>query len=311
MRADREAAARSAAVTRRVFASIATLVVCMASIAFAEAPAPEPSADAVLADLPFLTGPEGAPLEIRIDLASEGAHPLPLLVDTGSPESFATPRAASDLGISLRRSKQTPYRRATRLGRDLEVNVDTRRGERGAAADGEWAVLGARFLSAYVVEIDLPRRRVRFLDPKRFAVPERVDAPGEAVLPFRLAGHRPVIEIEIGAAKVPAAITTGAPGTLLLPGGHVQDAGLIADPEASKSIQPMPGAGRLEAMTAPRIRIGPFEQTDVPILVAEFGAQGAGARSEALLGVELLQDYVIRLDYSRKRLWIARREQIP
>lgn len=290
---------------RRAFFAVAGIA-CAAGVALADPVASEPGADAVLADLPFLSPADG-PLEVRIDLAVEGARPLPLLVDTGSPESFATPRAASDLGISLRRSKQTPYRRATRVGRDLELHVDTRRGETGAAADGEWAVLGARFLGHYVVEIDLPGRRLRFLDPKRFTVPERVDAPSEAVLPFRLAGHRPVIEIEIGGAKVPAAITTGAPGTLLLPGGYAPDAGLVPDPEATKRLQPLPGAGKLEAVTAPRVRIGPFEQADVPILVAERGAQGAGARSEALLGVELLQDYVIRLDYARKRLWIAER----
>lgn len=295
--------------SRCAVAGIVAALVCAAGVAFAGSSASEPAPDAVLADLPFLEASDGAPLEVRIDLAAEGARALPLLVDTGSPESFATPRAASDLGISLRRSKQTPYRRATRLGRDLEIHVDTRRGETGAAADGEWAVLGARFLSAYVLEIDLPRRHVRFLDPKRFEVPERVDAAGEAVVPFRLAGHRAVIEIEVGGVKVPAAITTGAPGTLLLPGGYAPDAGLIPDPEASQSLQPLPGAGKLEAMTAPRVRIGPFEQEDVPILVAARGAQGAGARSEALLGVELLQDYVIRLDYARKRLWIAQREK--
>lgn len=292
---------------RRTLAAIALALLCAAQVAVADPPASEPAADAVLADLPFLAAAEAAPLEVRIDLAVEGARPLPLLVDTGSPESFATPRAASDLGISLRRSKQTPYRRATRVGRDLELHVDTRRGETGAAADGEWAVLGARFLGAYVVEIDLPGRRVRFLDPKRFTVPEQVDAANEAVLPFRLDGHRPVIEIEIGGAKVPAAITTGAPGTLLLPGGHTAEAGLVPDPDAPKVLPPMPGAGKLEAVLAPRIRIGPFEQTDVPILVAERGARGAGPRSEALLGVELLQDYVIRIDYPRKRLWIAKR----
>jgi predicted aspartyl protease len=293
---------------RRGLAGIVVAIACAAGLALARPLDSEPGADAVLADLPFLPAAEGAALEVRVDLAPDGARPLPLLVDTGSPESFATPRAATDLGISLRRSKQTPYRRATRLGRDLELNVDTRRGETGAAANGEWAVLGARFVRAYVLEIDLPRRRVRFLDPERFEVPERVAAPREAVLPFRLAGHRPVIEIEIGGVKVPAAITTGAPGTLLLPGGYAEGAGLVPDPEATKSLAPLPGAGELAAVTAPRIRIGPFEQTDVPILVAERGAQGAGARSEALLGIELLQDYVVRLDYARKRFWIAERE---
>lgn len=266
--------------------------------------AAEPPADAVLAELPFVATGDGAPFEVRIDLAPAGSRPLPLVLDTGSPESFATPRAAQQLGISLRRSKQTPYRRATRLGRDVELQVDTRRGETGTSAGGDWAVLGARFLAAYVVEIDTPGRRVRFLDPKRFTVPETAQHANASVLPLRLVGNRPIIEVEIGATRLPAAITTGAPGTLLLPGGWTSGAGLLPDAETTAAIAPLPGAGKLDAMIAPRLRIARFEERDVPILVAEHGAQGAGARSEALLGMELLQRFVLRIDYPRKRIWI-------
>jgi predicted aspartyl protease len=261
--------------------------------------------DAVLADLPFLPAGDGGENEIRIDLAAPGARPLPLLLDTGTPESFATPRAAQDLGISVRRAKQTPYRRATRVGRDVEILVDTRRGDTAAKAGGEWAVLGARFLANFVVEIDFPGRRVRFLDPKRYAVPEQVDAKNEAVLPIRIAGLLPVVEVEVNRVRVPAAIATGAPGTLLLPGGWASGAALRPDPAATATLPPMPGAGRLEAVTADRFQIGPFAESEVPMLVAEFGAHGAGARSEAMLGVDLLKPYVLRIDYPRKRLWIS------
>jgi len=268
--------------------------------------AAEPPADAVLADLPFLpaTTP-GGENEVRIDLAAPGARPLPLLLDTGSSESFATPRAAQALGISVRRNKQSPYRRATRLGRDVEISVDTRRGDTAESAGGEWAVLGARFLSSFVLEIDFPRRRVRFLDPKRFEVPERAEAANQAVLPIRVDGGRPIVEIEVGAARVPAVITTGAPGTLMLPAGWSPGASLQPDPQATAMLAPMPGACRLEAVTAARFQIGPFAESDVPMLVAERGVQGAGARSEALLGVDLLKRFVLRIDYPRKRLWLA------
>jgi predicted aspartyl protease len=273
----------------------------------AAAHASDPPADAVLADLPFLAATAaGGDNEIRIDLGVPGARPLPLLLDTGSPESFATPQAAQDVGISLRRSKQTPYRRATRLGRDVEISVDTRRGDTGSAAGGEWAVLGARFLAPYVVELDFPKRRVRFLDAKRFEVPERTDAKNEAVLPLRLVNHRAIVEIEVGSVRVPAAITTGAPGTLLLPGGWVTDAAkLTPDANATAALPTMAGAGKLEAVVAAQVAIGPFAVAEVPMLVAEHGAHGAGARSEALLGVDLLKDYVLRIDYPRKRLWIT------
>lgn len=284
----------------------ALAVACVALAAAAHAS--EPAAEAVLADLPFLPAQAEGDLEVRIDLAAPGARPLPLLVDTGSPDSFATPRAAQDLGISLRRSKQTPYRRATRLDRDVELSVDTRRGETAGSAGGEWAVLGARFLAAYVLEIDMPGRRVRFLDPERFTVPETSDAPDAAVVPLRLVNNRPIVEIEIGSERVPAVITTSAPGTLLVPGGWTDRAELGPDPEAPAEIPPLPGAGRLTPLRAARIAIGGFVERDVPILVAEHGAQGAGAKSEALLGLELLDPYVLRIDYPRKRLWIRRPE---
>jgi hypothetical protein len=282
------------------------LLVTLASIARAESP----PAAAVLAELPFLDPADGPPA-VRIDLAPAGGRPLPLVLDTGASESFATPRAAQALGISLRRSKQTPYRRATRLGRDVELLVDTRRGDTAAAQGGEWAVVGGRFLARYVVEIDGLARRVRFLDPERFTVPERVEGSDAQVLAFDLVGQRPVFPIEIGRARVPAVLTTSAPGTLLLPGGWAEEAGVVADPAAPDTIAPLPGAGALAAKIAPALRIGAFDLGEVPLLVAEKGAQGAGTKSEAILGLDLVRDWVLRIDYPRRRLWIARAPSPP
>lgn len=288
----------------------ALLVVLAIQAGAAPAIADAPPAEAVLAELRFLDADVDAPT-IRIDLAPVGSRPLPLVLDTGSPESFATPQAAQELGISLRRSKQTPYRRSTRLGRDVELWVDTRRSDTARSASGEWAVLGGRYLSSYVVEIDGPGRRVRFLDPARWTVPEKSTDPEAQTLPLRLVSNRPIVEIEVGAARVSAILTTSAPGTLLLPGGYAEEASLVPDPEATKTLVPMPGAGALRAATAPSVRIGRFETKDVPLLVAERGVQGAGPRSEAILGLELLRPYVLRIDYPRRRLSISRPSPPP
>ena len=282
------------------------LVFAFALVFAAAAHAADPvPADAVLAELPFLDAPD-AGAGIRIDLGKPGEKSLALQLDTGSAESFATPVAARELGISVRRSKQTPYRRATRLGRDVDIQVDTTSSENGAARGGEWAILGGRFLSGFVVEIDGPGRKVRFLDPERFAVPEKVDGADEQVGPFKLAPNRPLLDVEVGDARLAAVLSTGALGTLLLPGGFAPDAKLVPDPEATKTLESMPGAGKLEAATAPSVRIGRFEENDVPILVAEKGAQGAGPRSEAILGLDLLGEYVLRIDYPRRRIWMMR-----
>lgn len=273
----------------------------LALVAAGAAPAEEPPADALLADLPFL---DAGPNQILIDLASEGRRPLPLFLDTGALHSFATAGGARDLGITLRRSKQTPYRRETRLGRDLELNVDTRRSDTGQARGGDYALVGASFLARYVVEIDFPRRRVRFFDPERFAVPE--SDPGAVVLPMRSGTPQPIVEIEVGAVRVPAILATGAPGTLILPGGWAEDPGarVAIDAEETAKLELPPGTGPMQAARAALVRLGGFEESDVPMLVAPQGVWSQGPRSEALLGVDFLKRFVLRIDSPRRRLWI-------
>jgi len=280
--------------------ALAPLALALAAAAAAD----EPPADAVLAELPFLEAAQ--PNQVIVDLAPVGAvKPLALLVDTSSPVSFATAGAARALGIPVSRSRQTPYRRATRLGRDLELQVDTRWSDTGGHAGGEQALVGAAFLSHYVLELDFPRARLRFIDPDRYQVPER--EAGSATLPLRMVASRPLVDLEIGGAHVPAVIATGAPGTLIVPGGWVAEAGLRADAEATAQLQLPPGSPKLEAATAERVRLGPFEETQVPLLVAPNGLADQGVRGEALLGVDFLKRFVLRIDYARKRLWVADR----
>jgi len=261
----------------------------------------EPPPEAVLADLPFL---EAAPNQIKVDLAPEGSRALPLLLDTGALQSFATAGGARDIGIMLRRNKQGAYRRETRLGRALDLHVDTRRGDTGQARGGDYALAGAPFLARYVLEIDFPRQRVRFLDPGRYQVPE--SDPGAVVLPLRPGTPQPIVEIEVGSVRLPAVLATGAPGTLILPGGWAAEpaAGVAIDAEQTAKLELPPGTAPMQAARAARIRFAGFEERDVPLLVAPQGAWGQGPRSEALLGVDFLKRFVLRIDYPRRRLWI-------
>lgn len=261
--------------------------------------ADEPPAAAVLADLPFLAA---QPNQVKIDLGTRGGQALPLLLDTGALQSFATAGGARAIGITPRRNKVPPYRRETVLGRDLQIFVDTRRSDTAAGVGGDYALVGAPFLANYVLEVDFPARRVRFLDPERYSVPDA--EPGAAVLPLRRGTLRPVIELEIGDARVPAVIATGAPGTLIVPGGWAEQASVRPDPEATAALELPPGSGAMEAGTAGRVRIGPFEERDVPLLVAPRGLFEAGARSEAVLGVDFLKRFALRIDYPRGRIWL-------
>lgn len=263
--------------------------------------AEEPGPEAVLAELPFL---DALPNQIKIDLGTPGSRGLPLLLDTGAVQSFATAGAARELGISLRRNKQTPYRRETRLGPALDLVVDTRRGETASARGGDYALVGAPFLARFVVEIDFPRRRVRFLDPEIYQVPEA--DPAAFVLPLRPGSALPIVEITVGETRVPAVISTGVPGTLILPGGWAKlDPSAVAiDAEATARLELPPGGETMQAAVAKRVRVGGFEERDLPLLVAPQGLWDQGPRSAASLGVDFLKRFVLRIDVRHGRLWI-------
>ncbi len=267
----------------------------------APARADEPGPDAVRAELPFL---DALPNQIKIDLGAPGGRGLPLLLDTGSLQSFATAGAARDLGVSLRRNKQTPYLRETRLGVALDLYVDTRRSDTGTARGGDYALIGAPFLARFVVEIDFPRRRVRFLDPDVYEVP--VSDARASVVPLRPNSTLPIVELMVGGTRVPTVIATGVPGTLILPGGWAapEHSAVTIDVEATAQLDLPPGGESMQAAVAKQIRLGDFEESDVPMLVAPQGLWDQGKKSDAYLGVDFLKRFVLRLDWTRGRLWI-------
>lgn len=288
---------------RRAAARAACLGIA-ALLASASAPATradEPTPDAVRAELPFL---DALPNQIKIDLGTPGGRRLPLLLDTGALHSFATAGAARELGISIRRTKQGPYRRDTRLGVSLELHVDTRRSDTGTARGGDYALVGAPFLDHFVVEIDFPRRRIRFLDPERYQVPAS-DAKA-SVLALRPGSTLPIVELVVGRTRVPAVIATGVPGTLILPGGWAEPeaAAVTIDVGQTERLELPPGGESMQAAVATRIALGKFEERDVPLLVAPQGLWDQGARSDAYLGVDFLKRFVLRLDVARGRVWI-------
>jgi len=195
--------------------------------------ASEPPPEAVLAELPFEAGESN---RVIIDLAPEGsAKPFPLFLDTGADWSVLTPRMARDLGVKVRRLKNDPYRRETRLGRDLQFWIDDRSSDTASKTGWEYGLLGGQFLAEYVLEIDFPARRVRFLDRRRYEVPEQTDAPDEAVLPVKLVSNRPAVEIGVEGRPILVMLDTGAPPTATIQGrsatvGVTQPGSAVARP---------------------------------------------------------------------------------
>jgi hypothetical protein len=181
---------------------------------------------AVLADLPMLSS-LGVPVVV-VDLAPKGHRPLRLMIDSGTAYSVMTPGYARRLGVMVEtaRARDAPYERPTVLGRHLHFRIDARLGEFESQAGIDFGLLGENFIHRYVLEMDFGTRRVRFIDPSRYAVPSSVSAPDEAVLPIQFAGVRPSVEVEVDGKPLRVLVDTGLPVQLVLSGASARHMGI-------------------------------------------------------------------------------------
>ncbi len=264
---------------------------------------------AVVGALPFEEARERN--RIELDLAAPGARPFRMMLDTGASFSVLTPRAARALGVSIRRTKEDPYIRKTRLGRDLQFQIDTRSSDTGSKTGWEYGLLGGNFLEHYVVELDFANARVRFLDPDRFMVPEQPAGPDEAVVPIRLGTRRPTLEVEIDGRPLRVLLDTGAPWGLLLSGAAARQLGIddAALPEAGTfqtTLGPMfVRLHEVETLAIGGLRIGP-----APVFVSPRGWYNLGGEAnDSVIGYDVLSGFLVRIDYPRKRIWLRRQRE--
>lgn len=283
----------------RAFAAL--LVLALGGPAGADAVPP----DAAVATLEFGQAPE--PNRIPLDLAPEGAGPLPVWLSTGASFSVFTPLAARAIGVSVRRAKHDPYRRATRLGRDLQFFVDTRSSDTGTRMGWEYGMLGGNFLQDYVVEIDFAMRTVRFIDPGRYEVPEAAKESGEAVVPIALPMNRPVVEIELDGRPLRVLIDTAAPVGLVLSGAAARAIGIDdrALPDAGTFIA-TPGPMQVRFTEIGSLSLGGLAVGPVPTFVSPHGWYNIAGETDSVVGYDVLSRFLIRIDYPRKRMWLRR-----
>lgn len=285
--------------------SVACLLAACALCAAGPATAADVPPEAVVAAIRFGNAPQ--PNRILVDLAPDGGRPFPLTLDTGASASILTPLAARELGVSVRRHKRDPYRRATRLGRDLLFRVDTRSSDTGSKTGWEYGVLGADFLKDYVVELDFTLRMVRFLDPGRFSVPEASEEPEETVVPIALTSNRPIVEVAVDGRPLRLLVDTGAQPGLILSGAAARSIGVDPDalPEAGSSGTAL-GPMQLRFHEVRTLAIGGLEVGPVPTFVAPRGWYNQGGGNDSVVAYDVLSRFLIRIDYPRRRMWLRR-----
>ena len=267
-------------------------------------------AEAVIGDLPFLDWPEMN--RVALNLAPQGSKAFNLMLDTGASDTVLTPQYARDLGVSIRRARNDrPYERDTVLGRSLQFWVDTRSSETRARTEFEYGLLGGRFLAEYVLEIDFPRRRVRFLDPEKYTVPKQVSAPKEAVLPLKIVGNRPIVTVEVEGKPVEVMLDTGAWDTMLISGEAAKKAGFERPVISKIIVGGVVGNTEGQLVEAEKIALGPFAFAPALITISPHGFYNQGPSTDSLVGYEVLRHFVMRLDYPRQRLWLQRKDEDP
>ncbi|MGH0031518.1 MAG: aspartyl protease family protein, partial [Myxococcota bacterium] len=280
--------------------------VLLLALAPASPAAGDPPAEALLAAIPF--HPQTPPKRIVIDLAPpENQRRFPLMLDTGATHSVLSPRTARALGVSVRRTKRTPYRRSTLLGRDLHFHVATRSSDTAVGPGGfEYGLLGGDFLDDFVVELDFATRHVRFYDPRRYAVPEQTGREDEVVLPMKLASTRVAVEALVNGKPLPLLVDTGAPMGLLLSGKFAAQVGVASAPQPGFVLQSMVGPVEAELGSADTVAFGPIAFHDVPTAVAPHGFMNLGFPGDSILGYDLLARFLVRLDYRNRRILLRR-----
>lgn len=268
--------------------------------------------DGVLGEFPFLEEYAGGNVEtghIAIDLAKPGARRrMPMLLDTGADWSVMTPRAARAQGVSVRRVKSSPYQRSTALGRSIQFWVDTRSSDTGSRSGWELGLVGGQFLEHYVVELDYAAQRVRLLDPEVLPVATEPTRPDEIVVPLRIGGRRPYVQLELGSGSAWFLVDTGAPFDLEISEKQERKLGIEPDPDAEQ-VEGLNwigrDRGRLQRVGA--VRIGSHQLSDVGLLVtlrdgsAWRHTNQAGADA-AVLGNAFLSRFHVRIDYPNERM---------
>lgn len=285
---------------------LALAVLLLATPAVAAKPGPpDVPKDAVLASVPMLSSKETN--RIFVDLARPGERPFRLMIDTGSAYSHLTPRYARELGVIVRRTQERPYERSTLLGRNLQFYVDTRESDTASRTGWEYGFLGGHFLSDYVLDLDFAARRVSFLDPKRFAVPESVSVSDEAVLPLKVVGNRPFLEIQVDGKPLRVLLVTGMPIPMALSGRSARAAGLADLPVLAKlHLYGVFGNFPSQLAEAKTVGIGPFRFSPAPVVLAPEGNFNQEGATGSFLGYEMLAPFHVRIDYPHRRLWLKR-----
>ncbi len=168
-------------------------------------------------------------------------------------------------------------------------------------------VLGSGFFRRFVVEIDSHRKTVTLHEPAGYVYP----GAGE-ILPLTFKQTTPIVEASIrlsdqSEVKAPLELDTGCDGALCL-GKHFVDAHqLVPTNSFARTASGVGGSTRTRHGQLPQLQLG---RLVIQKPSADFFLEGSPADPPLAghIGWELLRDFKVIFDYSRKRMILERTE---
>jgi hypothetical protein len=105
---------------------------------------------------------------------------------------------------------------------------------------------------------------------------------------------------------VPVLLDTGLPWSLLLARTAAGRLGVTGRPLAGLAGQGVYGPLELTFAELPSLAIGSLY--DVPATVSARGFFNVAGASDCAVGIDVLSQFLVRIDYAHKRLWLRRRK---
>lgn len=161
-------------------------------------------------------------------------------------------------------------------------------------------ILSSAVIRGSVVEIDFPRKLIRFHNRGGF----KYKGPTE---PLRIYEHDHLyyLDLIVKGKKQSFLLDTGASGTLIIPASTAEIQNRVKEGATPDDISGIHNEVRTSVTEQiPEFRLGSYTFRDVPIRY--FDSQGA--ESNALFGLKLLEDFTVIIDTYHNNLYIELRE---
>ncbi len=260
--------------------------------------------------------------QVVVSARLQGRGPYDCLVDTGADPSVVDSALATELGLPLGSGSglaegigsERVDLRPTRMVAAVEgtkeslldaVSIDLSPLSRAYARPVR-CILGQNWLSTRVVQIDYPRRLLRFAP-----APGDAPAPAQACEQFPMRFWKaddlmPLVVVQVNGKDIPVSLDTGSSATLrLFPDGALK-AGIAAAVSDSPpaAVTGIRGKSPVRRAVADTLRFGPLSLAAAQISIGERN-EGEGEGRSGNLGNVLFGQAVLTLDYPARRIVVC------